>query len=124
MTRPTPEMLAHRAHGAHSAHSANQPTPTPAAPKAARTEETITGQVPSAAIGTDAFQEADIQGITLPITKHNYLVKSGEEIPRVLAEAFHLAGTGRPGPVLVDIPKDVLQNEATFAWPPTLDLPG
>ena len=63
----------------------------------------------SGAIGTDAFQEADIQGITLPITKHNYLVQTAEELPRVLAEAFHLAGTGRPGPVLVDIPKDVLQ---------------
>src|SRR3954470_23013833 len=58
----------------------------------------ITGQVPSGAIGTDAFQEADIQGITLPITKHNYLVTSGEELPRILAEAFHLASTGRPGP--------------------------
>src|SRR3954465_14901669 len=84
----------------------------------------ITGQVPSAAIGTDAFQEADIQGITLPITKHNYLVQSGEELPRVLAEAFHLAGTGRPGPVLVDIPKDVLQKQTTFKWPPTMELPG
>jgi len=84
----------------------------------------ITGQVPRPAIGTDAFQEADIQGITLPITKHNYLVQSGEEIPRVLAEAFHLASTGRPGPVLVDIPKDILQARTTFAWPPTLDLPG
>jgi acetolactate synthase-1/2/3 large subunit len=84
----------------------------------------ITGQVPSAAIGTDAFQEADIQGITLPITKHNYLVKSGDELPRILAEAFHLAGTGRPGPVLVDIPKDVLQAQTMFHWPPTLELPG
>ncbi|HYN95770.1 MAG TPA: acetolactate synthase large subunit [Pilimelia sp.] len=84
----------------------------------------ITGQVPSSAIGTDAFQEADIQGITLPVTKHNYLVQTAEEIPRVLAEAFHLAGTGRPGPVLVDIPKDVLQAKTTFSWPPTLDLPG
>jgi acetolactate synthase-1/2/3 large subunit len=84
----------------------------------------ITGQVATPSIGTDAFQEADIQGITLPITKHNYLVRTGEELPRVLAEAFHLAGTGRPGPVLVDIPKDVLQNPAAFTWPPTLDLPG
>jgi acetolactate synthase-1/2/3 large subunit len=84
----------------------------------------ITGQVPSGAIGSDAFQEADIQGITLPITKHNYLVRSGNDIPRVLAEAFHLAHTGRPGPVLVDIPKDVLQAQTTFHWPPTLDLPG
>ena len=84
----------------------------------------ITGQVPSAAIGTDAFQEADIQGITLPITKHNYLVRSAEEIPRVMAEAFHLASTGRPGPVLVDIPKDVLQAATMFSWPPVLELPG
>ena len=84
----------------------------------------ITGQVPRPAIGTDAFQEADIQGITLPITKHNFLVQTADEIPRILAEAFHLAATGRPGPVLVDIPKDVLQAQTTFAWPPTLDLPG
>jgi acetolactate synthase-1/2/3 large subunit len=84
----------------------------------------ITGQVARGAIGSDAFQEADIAGITVPITKHNYLVQNGEELPRVLAEAFHLAGTGRPGPVLVDIPKDVLQNLTRFTWPPTLDLPG
>jgi len=84
----------------------------------------ITGQVPRGAIGSDAFQEADIQGITLPITKHNYLVQSPQDIPRVLAEAFHLASTGRPGPVLVDIPKDVLQADTTFTWPPTLELPG
>ncbi|SBT37334.1 acetolactate synthase large subunit [Micromonospora narathiwatensis] len=84
----------------------------------------ITGQVARPAIGTDAFQEADIQGITLPITKHNFLVQTAEEIPQVLAEAFHLASTGRPGPVLVDIPKDVLQTQTTFSWPPTLDLPG
>jgi acetolactate synthase I/II/III large subunit len=84
----------------------------------------ITGQVPRPAIGTDAFQEADIQGITLPITKHNYLVQTADEIPRILAEAFHLAATGRPGPVLVDIPKDVLQAQTSFAWPPLLDLPG
>ncbi|BCJ66882.1 acetolactate synthase large subunit [Polymorphospora rubra] len=84
----------------------------------------ITGQVSRPAIGTDAFQEADIQGITLPITKHNYLVQTPEEIPRILAEAFHLASTGRPGPVLVDIPKDVLQAQTTFSWPPTMELPG
>jgi acetolactate synthase-1/2/3 large subunit len=84
----------------------------------------ITGQVARPAIGTDAFQEADIQGITLPITKHNFLIQNADEIPQVLAEAFHLASTGRPGPVLVDIPKDVLQAATTFAWPPTLDLPG
>ncbi|MFC7763634.1 acetolactate synthase large subunit [Catellatospora bangladeshensis] len=84
----------------------------------------ITGQVARPAIGTDAFQEADIQGITLPITKHNFLVQAAEDLPRVLAEAFHLAATGRPGPVLVDIPKDVLQAQTTFSWPPALDLPG
>ncbi|MEV4709639.1 acetolactate synthase large subunit [Actinoplanes sp. NPDC049316] len=84
----------------------------------------ITGQVARPAIGTDAFQEADIQGITLPITKHNFLIQSAEEIPQIMAEAFHLASTGRPGPVLVDIPKDVLQAQTTFSWPPTLELPG
>jgi len=84
----------------------------------------ITGQVARPAIGTDAFQEADIQGITLPITKHNFLIQSPDEIPEIMAEAFHLASTGRPGPVLVDIPKDVLQAQTMFAWPPPLDLPG
>ena len=84
----------------------------------------ITGQVARPLIGTDAFQEADIFGITLPITKHNFLVQTADEVPRLIAEAFHLASTGRPGPVLVDIPKDVLQADTTFAWPPTLDLPG
>jgi acetolactate synthase I/II/III large subunit len=84
----------------------------------------ITGQVPSAAIGTDAFQEADIRGITMPITKHNYLVTDPSQIPRVVAEAFHIAGTGRPGPVLVDVSKDALQAMTTYAWPETLDLPG
>ncbi|MCK9894690.1 acetolactate synthase large subunit [Frankia sp. AgB32] len=88
----------------------------------------ITGQVASAAIGTDAFQEADICGITLPITKHNFLVQSADDIPRTIAEAFHLAGTGRPGPVLVDLPKDILQAVTAVlpheVWPPTLDLPG
>src|SRR3712207_3890878 len=84
----------------------------------------ITGQVPSGAIGTDAFQEADISGITMPITKHNFLVTDPAEIPQRIAEAFHLASTGRPGPVLVDVPKDVLQAVTDFAWPPRLDLPG
>jgi acetolactate synthase-1/2/3 large subunit len=84
----------------------------------------ITGQVPSSSIGTDAFQEADICGITLPITKHNYLVQDAGDIPRTIAEAFHIASTGRPGPVLVDVPKDILQAETTFDWPETLDLPG
>jgi acetolactate synthase I/II/III large subunit len=84
----------------------------------------ITGQVPRAAIGTDAFQEADISGITLPITKHSFLVQRPEDIAQAIAEAFHLAATGRPGPVLVDLPKDVLQASAPFHWPPTIDLPG
>ncbi len=84
----------------------------------------ITGQQTRALIGTDAFQEADICGITLPITKHNFLVTDPAEIPRTIAEAFHLARTGRPGPVLVDIPKDVLQETTSFAWPPELRLPG
>src|SRR4051794_20760184 len=84
----------------------------------------ITGQVPSGAIGTDAFQEADIRGITMPITKHNYLVTDADEIPQRIAEAFHLAATGRPGPVLVDIAKDALQARTNFSWPPRLDLPG
>ena len=84
----------------------------------------VTGQVPSAAIGTDAFQEADIRGITMPITKHNYLVTDAAQIPRVIAEAFHIASTGRPGPVLVDISKDALQAATTFAWPASVDLRG
>ena len=84
----------------------------------------ITGQVALPSIGTDAFQEADISGITLPITKHNFLVQRGEDIAQTIAEAFHLASTGRPGPVLVDVPKDVLQNATTFSWPPRIDLPG
>ena len=84
----------------------------------------ITGQVPSAAIGTDAFQEADIVGITMPITKHNFLVQHADDIPRTIAEAFHLASTGRPGPVLVDVPKDILQARGSFSWPPQLDLAG
>ncbi|MGH3639965.1 MAG: acetolactate synthase large subunit, partial [Mycobacterium sp.] len=84
----------------------------------------ITGQVGRALIGTDAFQEADISGITMPITKHNFLVRNGDEIAQVMAEAFHIARSGRPGAVLVDVPKDVLQGECTFSWPPKIDLPG
>ncbi|MGP3956113.1 acetolactate synthase large subunit [Nonomuraea sp. 3N208] len=84
----------------------------------------ITGQVASKAIGTDAFQEADISGITMPITKHNFLVTDAADIPRTIAEAFHIAATGRPGPVLVDISKDALQAETTFSWPPVMQLPG
>ena len=84
----------------------------------------ITGQVTSRSIGTDAFQEADIRGITMPITKHNYLITDPDVIPRAVAEAFHIASTGRPGPVLIDISKDALQAQTTFVWPPKLDLPG
>ncbi len=84
----------------------------------------ITGQVASGVIGTDAFQEADIVGITMPVTKHSYLVTDPQDIPRVMAEAFHLASTGRPGPVLVDVAKDAQVAPMTFSWPPKIDLPG
>jgi acetolactate synthase-1/2/3 large subunit len=84
----------------------------------------ITGQVVSAAIGTDAFQEADIRGITMPITKHSYLVTDPAEIPQAVAEAFHIAATGRPGPVLVDIAKDALQATTSFEWPSQLNMLG
>ena len=89
----------------------------------------ITGQVPSAAIGTDAFQECDTIGITRSVTKHNELITSAQDIPRVIREAFHIATTGRPGPVLVDIPKDIVDprnpNSAMeWYWPDTIDLPG
>ncbi|MCA1186849.1 MULTISPECIES: acetolactate synthase large subunit [Saccharopolyspora] len=84
----------------------------------------ITGQQSTSLIGTDAFQEADICGITLPITKHNFLVTKAEDIPRTIAEAFYIASSGRPGPVLVDIPKDVQQTATTFSWPPEMKLPG
>jgi acetolactate synthase-1/2/3 large subunit len=84
----------------------------------------ITGQVPSAAIGTDAFQEADIRGITMPITKHSYLITDPDDIPRAIAEAFHIASTGRPGPVLVDIAKDALQKMTTFKYPTKIQLGG
>ncbi|PNW08346.1 acetolactate synthase large subunit [Microbacterium testaceum] len=84
----------------------------------------ITGQVFSTLMGTDAFQEADIVGITMPITKHSFLVKTAEEIPGAIAAAFEIASTGRPGPVLVDITKDAQQAEAPFVWPPKVELPG
>jgi acetolactate synthase, large subunit, biosynthetic type len=84
----------------------------------------ITGQVSSPLIGTDAFQEADIRGITFPITKHSFLITDPAEIPHAIAAAFHLASTGRPGPVLVDIAKDALIGSAEFVWPSELDLPG
>ena len=84
----------------------------------------VTGQVGSSLLGTDAFQEADIRGVTMPITKHNFIVTDPEEIPAALAAAFEIASTGRPGPVLVDIPKDVQNAEFEFVWPPQYDMPG
>jgi acetolactate synthase I/II/III large subunit len=89
----------------------------------------ITGQVPFAAIGSDAFQECDTTGITLSVTKHNYLVTEAQDIPKVVREAFHIATTGRPGPVLIDIPKDIVdpknpRSAMEWYWPETLDLPG
>jgi acetolactate synthase-1/2/3 large subunit len=84
----------------------------------------ITGQVSTNLIGTDGFQEADISGITYPITKHNFLVTKPEDIARTIGEAFHLASTGRPGPVLVDIAKDAMQATTDFTWPVPFDLPG
>ena len=84
----------------------------------------ITGQVPSVAIGTDAFQEADIRGITMPFAKHNYLITNPADIPRAIAEAFHIASTGRPGPVLVDIAKDALQAMTDFKFPTSVNLAG
>ena len=84
----------------------------------------ITGQVFSSLMGTDAFQEADIVGITMPVTKHSFLVKRAEDIPKAIVSAFHLASTGRPGPVLVDITKDAQQDEFDFTWPVQMDLPG
>ncbi|MGN0063319.1 MAG: acetolactate synthase large subunit [Nocardioides sp.] len=84
----------------------------------------VTGQVGASLIGTDAFQEADIRGITMPITKHNFLVKNPDDIPRTVAEAFHIASTGRPGPVLVDVAKSALQSMTRFEWPTELQLPG
>ena len=84
----------------------------------------ITGQVAYSAIGTDAFQEADTVGITMPITKHNWLVSDVNDIPRVIREAFHVATTGRPGPVLVDFPKDIANQTMEWYWPEKVDMPG
>src|SRR6202522_4659055 len=84
----------------------------------------ITGQVSTALIGTDGFQEADISGITYPVTKHNFLVTKPGDIARTIGEAFHLASTGRPGPVLVDIAQDAMQATTDFSWPVAVDLPG
>jgi acetolactate synthase-1/2/3 large subunit len=84
----------------------------------------ITGQVFSTSMGTDAFQEVDIVGITMPITKHSFLVTRPEDVPATIAAAYHIATSGRPGPVLVDVTKDAQQNSAPFIWPPRVDLPG
>src|SRR5450830_562778 len=84
----------------------------------------ITGQVATGMVGTDAFQEVDITGITLPITKHNFLVKEPAQLPVIVKKAFLLASTGRPGPVLIDLPKDVAQAKIKFKYPKTVDLPG
>ena len=84
----------------------------------------ITGQVPTHLIGTDAFQEADIQGITMPVVKHSWLVDSAEDIPRIVKEAFHIARSGRPGPVLIDIPKDLQLAEITYVPSKQVDIPG
>ncbi|MEY3361810.1 MAG: hypothetical protein RL531_1529 [Actinomycetota bacterium] len=84
----------------------------------------ITGQVPYSVIGTDAFQECDTVGITMPVTKHNWLVTDAADIPEIVREAFHVATTGRPGPVLVDVPKDVAQQTMDWYWPESVDLPG
>ncbi|MFA6357759.1 MAG: biosynthetic-type acetolactate synthase large subunit [Candidatus Omnitrophota bacterium] len=82
----------------------------------------ITGQVPTALIGNDAFQEADITGITRPVTKHNYLVKDIKDLARIIREAFYIASTGRPGPVLIDLPKDVQVAQTEFIWPEEIKL--
>src|SRR5512141_2150106 len=82
----------------------------------------ITGNVPAALIGKDAFQEIDINGITLPMTKHNYLVRDADDLPRVVAEAFHIARSGRPGPVHIDITKDALQQETTAVHPTVAEV--
>jgi acetolactate synthase-1/2/3 large subunit len=84
----------------------------------------LTGQVPTSMIGNDAFQEADITGITQPITKHNYLVQDAKELPRILKEAFHIAYTGRPGPVLIDLPKDIQNTEIDFYYPEKVEMRG
>jgi acetolactate synthase-1/2/3 large subunit len=84
----------------------------------------ISGQVPYAVIGTDAFQECDTVGITMPVTKHNWLITDANDIPQVVREAFHVATTGRPGPVLVDVPKDIANQTMEWYWPEKVDLPG
>jgi acetolactate synthase-1/2/3 large subunit len=84
----------------------------------------LTGQVPTPVVGNDAFQEADITGITMPVTKHNFLVKDAADIVETVREAFHIARTGRPGPVLIDLPKDILNADVEYRWPERVALPG
>src|SRR5512137_295294 len=82
----------------------------------------FTGQVKTFLIGNDAFQEADVTGITRPITKHNYLVKDVKDLSRVVREAFYIASTGRPGPVVIDIPSDIQMQDAEFVWPEIIEM--
>ncbi|MCS0543375.1 thiamine pyrophosphate-binding protein, partial [Aeromonas veronii] len=84
----------------------------------------FTGQVASSVIGSDAFQEADVLGITMPITKHSYQVRDVKDLPKIIKEAFYIATSGRPGPVLIDIPKDMTANEAEFDYDQEIQLPG
>ena len=84
----------------------------------------ITGQVPTAVIGRDVFQEVDITGATAPFTKHNYLIKKAEDIPRIVKEAFYIASTGRPGPVLIDLPRDIAETKIDFKYPEKITLRG
>ena len=84
----------------------------------------ITGQVGRPAMGKDSFQETNVMGMTLPFTKHSFLVEDPDELYPTMRRAFEIARTGRPGPVLIDVPKDVLQNTMDWEWPDTLDLPG
>jgi acetolactate synthase-1/2/3 large subunit len=84
----------------------------------------ITGQVPTTSLGSDSFQEADIYGISIPITKYNYLIKKPQDLPQVLAEAFYLASSGRPGPVLIDVPKDIQTSMIEYSWPGEVSIPG
>src|SRR6056297_2135605 len=84
----------------------------------------FTGQVPSSLIGRDAFQEADIRGITMPVTKHNYLVTDVKDLARTIKEAFYIARTGRPGPVLIDLPKNITVKKTQFNYPENVNLPG
>src|SRR3990170_8900965 len=84
----------------------------------------LTGQVITPMLGKDAFQEADIAGISMPVVKHSYLVKNSNDIPRIIKEAFHISSTGRPGPVLIDLPKDVTSGPCETSLNPPMDIPG